>query len=605
MRRPRRCRTASPCSIGWRTVSIHPGPDRRRRPRGSRCRRRRSSQSCTATWKQSRRSGCSLVRCDWVHEARRRRRRSSPSCRSRRGRVSVLGGLFASIHTSAALSARWRLAGCRGRHRSRPAFADRVAPRPGSRASETTHAGDRQPERRSATGSIDGHGDRAWRSRRRTQLAEQTHGVAARAPAGGLDRSRRRAATTRALERCAPALDVADVAAPRSARRGTRPPRGPPSTAPVSSLIAAAGARGERGARPLPRAAPVQHPRHRDGRSHRDRVGNRGAEAPLPPRHRHATRRSGASCSASRAPGPTSPALATRAVRDGDEWVVNGQKVWTTLGPRREVRDARRPHRSRPAEAPRAHLLHRRHARARRRGAAARADHRRRRVQRGVLHRRARARLDCGSGPRARDGGSRITTLMNERVSLSGAGSAGGDAVGGSPVARLIERHRPVARPPDPTAVGAGVDRRSPDPAQQPARRRPPAHRRRGRARGFDHQAPAGDVQPAPAEARGRSRGRRTAARGRAPGSDACTGRQTFDPAAGEGHLDVARGFLRAQANTIEGGTSDIMRNILGERVLGLPKEPDASRDLPWKDVPRSTCAVSAGSGSRRAADGR
>ncbi|MEZ5252091.1 MAG: acyl-CoA dehydrogenase family protein [Ilumatobacteraceae bacterium] len=59
-------------------------------------------------------------------------------------------------------------------------------------------------------------------------------------------------------------------------------------------------------------------------------------------------------------------------------------------------------------------------------------------------------------------------------------------------------------------------------------------------------------------------------------------------PETAMGFDTLQKSFLRSRANSIEGGTTEVMLNILGERVLGLPGDVRVDRDVPWSQVPRN-----------------
>ncbi len=269
--------------------------------------------------------------------------------------------------------------------------------------------------------------------------------------------------------------------------------------------------------------------------------------------------------------------LATRAVRDGDEWVVTGQKVWTTL-----AHTARwgllvaRTNPDVPKHRGMTYFVVDMHAPG--------VEVRPLRQMTGdaefneVFFTEARIpdsqRLDeVGAGWRVA-----TTTLMNERVAIGG----GVPSRSSGPIHEAIDVYHSV-----PSRTGVERDRMMQVWVAAEVQRLTNMRARELRRAGTP--GPEGSV----AKLAGAELNKRV--------YELCVdlmGMQgTLYPShyemrrperAGFGDEDVRHSFLRSRANSIEGGTSEIMRNILGERVLGLPGEPRQDKDLPWSQVPRS-----------------
>ena len=263
--------------------------------------------------------------------------------------------------------------------------------------------------------------------------------------------------------------------------------------------------------------------------------------------------------------------LATSALRDGDAWVVNGQKLWTSLG---EIASFGILLARTAPELPKhrgitAYLM------------PMDAE--------GVTVRPIRqitgdaefseiflddVQIDDSMRLGPVDEGWRvaISVLMNERRAVSGSGAALPGTVTGRSIAALIQRHAPLS---DPTLRQRLAQAYIEDKLVSFTNQRAAARRRSGHPAGpegsisklffSEHtqrlQNLAVDLEGASAQAW--------------PEDDRWL-------------KGTAWSLLRVRAKTIAGGTSEVQRNILAERILGLPKEAELDRYVPWSQVLRS-----------------
>jgi alkylation response protein AidB-like acyl-CoA dehydrogenase len=265
--------------------------------------------------------------------------------------------------------------------------------------------------------------------------------------------------------------------------------------------------------------------------------------------------------------------LATRAVADGDEWVVDGVKVWTTWAHRSDLGLLlARTDVDVPKHAGVTYFLVSLH-------------------QPGVEIRPLRDLTGATefnevrlTGVRVPDGqrvgdvgdGWRVAlaTLSGERQMVAGAGSGGVDRIGGSSAARLI--------------ADAGERVGTLGPVE---RDRLAALAAEERIRAFTNERVRAGLKagrpPGPASSIGKVHGGELNQRTQLLATALLGARALAWPADGA-PPDEVQGMLRSRANTIEGGTTEVNKNVVGERVLGLPREPDPWRGQPWREVPRS-----------------
>jgi alkylation response protein AidB-like acyl-CoA dehydrogenase len=264
-------------------------------------------------------------------------------------------------------------------------------------------------------------------------------------------------------------------------------------------------------------------------------------------------------------------------VRDGDEWIVTGQKVWTSFA--RDARFGMLLARTDPGQ-PKHSGISYFALDLSSPGVTIRPL-----VQmtgdtefNEVFLQDVRVPAAAMIGPEGEGWKVAGTTLMNERVAISGSGGGFRERIGGRSVERLIA----AATHPGPAGESI-VDPRW--------RQRLSRLWIEGRVIRWTNQR-AKDLRQAGQTGSDGSIGKLLQAehnrRLQEASVDLLGARGTARDIEDHDASTAWYGFLRARANTIEGGTSEIQRNIIGERLLGLPREPNADGGRPWKDIARN-----------------